>query len=119
MSSDSPVTSEPPHILAANAGQNVAALAMAPLPPGAGSHAQAAVNHLKTANANQAQTNNISGGGKKKRRGVKRTRSSRSSRKGKTSRRKIASKRRSAKTKRRSRSSSKSKRKRRTIKSKK
>ena len=48
MSSDSPVTSEPPHILAANAGQNVAALAMAPLPHGAGSHAEAAINHLKS-----------------------------------------------------------------------
>lgn len=118
MSSDSPVTSEPPHIVAANAGHNVAALAMAPLPEGAGSHAEAAINHLKSGNESQAQANNISGGGKKKKRGVKRTRSSRRSSKGKTSRRKSASKKRNTKTKRRSRSS-KSKRKRRTIKTKK
>jgi len=112
MSSDSPVTSEPPHILAANAGQNVAALAMAPLPPGAGSHAEAAINHLKSGNESQAKANNISGGGKKKRGSAKRTR--RRSRKGKRHTRKKAPKRHHSK-KRRSRSSKS----RRSIKSKK
>lgn len=115
MSSDAPVTQDPPHILAANAGQNVAALAMAPLPEGAGSHAQAAVNHLASAALSQQKANNISGGGKKKRGGAKRT--YKRSRKDKQSIRKGASKKR--RTKRKSSRSSRSSRSRRSNKSKK
>tara|TARA_B110000285_G_C14648348_1_gene390714 strand:- start:1 stop:345 length:345 start_codon:yes stop_codon:yes gene_type:complete len=101
-----PFTTEPPHILAANAGNNVSALNMAPLPDGAGSHAQAAVNHLADAALSQQKANNISSGGgcgcKKKRGGAKRTR--RRTRKGKKFSKKRHTKKRT--TKRKSRSSS-------------
>ena len=71
--SDSPITTLPPHVVAANAGENVAALAMAPLPAGSSSHADAAVKHLATAAANQQAANNISGGSKRMRGGAART----------------------------------------------
>ena len=102
MTTPTPFTNEPPHILAANAGNNVSALNMAPLPDGAGSHAQAAVNHLADAALSQQKVNNISGGGcKKKRGGAKRTR--RRTRKGKKFSKKRHTKKRT--TKRKSRSS--------------
>lgn len=72
-SSENPTTTLPPHIMAANAGDNVAALAMAPLPDGSGSHAEAAVKHLAKASENQQAANNISGGSKRKRGGASRT----------------------------------------------
>ena len=115
MTSDAPVTQDPPPILAANARKNVAALAMAPLPEGAGSHAPAEVHHLASTALSTHKANHISGSGHKKRRGT--TRTYKRSRKDKQSSRKGASKKR--RTKRKSSRSSRSSRSRRSNKSKK
>jgi len=106
--SEDPITTEPPHILAANAGDNVSALAMAPLPKGSGSHAEAAVNHQALAAANQQAANNISGGGKKTRGRKIRGGRARRTRRRSTRRGKLSSKKRRSKkhqTKRKSRGS--------------
>ena len=116
-----PFTKEPPHVVAANAGQHVAALSMAPLPPGASSHADAAVKHLAEAAKNQSNANSMKSGGSKKVKKTKRkskknttarisrSRSRTRSRKNKTSskRKRASRKTRSAKSKSRGRKTSK------------
>ena len=85
MSQEQVLTKLPPHLVAAAAGDSVAALSGSPLPPGATSHAEAAVMQQKAAMASQAQVNGISGGNKK-RRSKKRRSKKRRSKKSKASR---------------------------------
>ena len=120
-----PFTKDPPHVVAANAGQHVAALSMAPLPAGATSHADAAVKNLAEAAKNQSNANSMKSGGSKKVKKTKRkskkngkarntrsrtrSRSRSRSRKNKTSskRKRASRKTRSAKSKSRGRKTSK------------
>lgn len=80
---ETPFTQLPPHLLAAKAGDNVSALAMSPLPDGAGSHKEAAHNMLKAGAESQAQVNQMKGGRQRKRGGATKRRMKKSSKKSK------------------------------------
>ncbi len=96
---DTPFTQLPPHLLAAKAGDNVSALAMSPLPDGAGSHKEAAHNMLKAGAESQAQVNQMKGGRQRKRGGATKRRMKKSSKKSKKKSKKRLSKKRSTKRK--------------------
>ncbi len=96
---ETPFTQLPPHLLAAKAGDNVSALAMSPLPDGAGSHKEAAHNMLKAGAESQAQVNQMKGGRQRKRGGATKRRMKKSSKKSSKKSKKRLSKKRSNKRK--------------------